>query len=106
METLFTWLIVGGILGFFLIRYWRAHKHSETKSRESAERGALYSDGPKAQHPKILETIASVAVHAWRFARKAMYSDLLTGRRLLSMATSASAMGFVLRSVRLARSSW
>jgi thioredoxin reductase/Pyruvate/2-oxoacid:ferredoxin oxidoreductase delta subunit len=55
METLFTWLIVAGILGFFVVRYWRAHKHSETKARESAERGALFSDGPKAQHPKILQ---------------------------------------------------
>jgi thioredoxin reductase/Pyruvate/2-oxoacid:ferredoxin oxidoreductase delta subunit len=55
METLSTWLIAGGILGFFVVRYWRAHKHSEMKAREAAERGALFSDGPKAQHPKILQ---------------------------------------------------
>lgn len=53
MDTLFTWLIAGSILGFFLVRYWRAHKLNTEKARESAERGALFSDGPKAQHPKI-----------------------------------------------------
>jgi thioredoxin reductase (NADPH) len=53
METLLTWLIAGSILGFFLIRYWRAHRRGEAKARESAERGALFTEGPKAQHPKI-----------------------------------------------------
>ena len=54
METLFTWLIAGSVLGFFLIRYWRAQKKHETKAREAAERGALFSEGPKAQHPRVL----------------------------------------------------
>lgn len=53
METLLTWLIAGVVLGFFILRYWRAHKKTELQARESAERGALFSDGPKAQHPKI-----------------------------------------------------
>lgn len=53
MDTLLTWLIAGSILGFFMIRYWLANKRSEAKARESAERGAMFSDGPKAQHPKI-----------------------------------------------------
>ena len=54
MDTLFTWLIAGSILGFFLVRYWFAHKRSMAQAKASAERGALFSDGPKAQHPKIL----------------------------------------------------
>lgn len=54
MDTLFTWLIAGSVLGFFLIRYWRAQKEHERKAREAAERGSLYSEEPKAQHPKIL----------------------------------------------------
>jgi thioredoxin reductase (NADPH) len=54
MDTLLTWLIAGSVLGFFLIRYWRAHQRSTAKASEAAERGALFSDGPKAQHPKIL----------------------------------------------------
>lgn len=54
MDTLFTWLIAGSVLGFFLIRYWLGHKRSAAQAKASAERGALFSDGPKAQHPKIL----------------------------------------------------
>jgi thioredoxin reductase (NADPH) len=53
METLLTWLIAGTVLGFFLIRYWRAHKRSEASARATAERGPLFSEGPRAQHPKI-----------------------------------------------------
>src|SRR5579863_6700165 len=54
METLLTWLIAGSVLGFFLIRYWREHKRKEEEAREKAERGPVFSDGPKAQHPRIL----------------------------------------------------
>jgi thioredoxin reductase/Pyruvate/2-oxoacid:ferredoxin oxidoreductase delta subunit len=54
MENLFTWLIAGSILGFFLVRYWRLHSKSTAKDKEAAERGALFSDGPRAQHPRIL----------------------------------------------------
>jgi putative YpdA family bacillithiol system oxidoreductase len=53
MDTLLTWLIAGIVLGFFFLRYWRAHKRSEAEARASAAHGALFSDGPKAQHPKI-----------------------------------------------------
>jgi putative YpdA family bacillithiol system oxidoreductase len=53
MDTLLTWLIAGSVLGFFFIRYWRAHKRGEVEARSSADHGALFSDGPKAQHPKI-----------------------------------------------------
>lgn len=53
MDTLLTWSIAGAVLGFFLFRYWRAHKRSEAEAHASAARGALFSEGPKAQHPKI-----------------------------------------------------
>lgn len=53
MDTLFTWLIAGAVLGFFFLRYWRAHQRSQAEAKASADRGALFSDGPKAQHPKI-----------------------------------------------------
>jgi thioredoxin reductase (NADPH) len=53
METILTWLIAGSVLGFFLIRYWRAHKVNEAAAHAAKERGALFSDGPKAQHPRI-----------------------------------------------------
>jgi len=54
METLLTWLIAGSVLGFFLIRYWRDHKRKEEEAREKAEHGPVFSEGPKAQHPRIL----------------------------------------------------
>jgi thioredoxin reductase/Pyruvate/2-oxoacid:ferredoxin oxidoreductase delta subunit len=53
METLFTWLIAGAVLGLFLYRYWRAHTREMAEALAAAERGALFSEGPKAQHPKI-----------------------------------------------------
>ena len=53
MDTILTWLIAGVVLAFFFFRYWRAHKRGEAEARASADRGALFSDGPKAQHPKI-----------------------------------------------------
>ena len=54
MEDLLTWLIAAVVLGFFLLRYWREHKRKEELAREKAERGAMFSEGPKAQHPQIM----------------------------------------------------
>jgi thioredoxin reductase (NADPH) len=54
MDTLLTWLIAGTVLGFFLVRYWRSHKRNEERARATADRGPLFSEGPKAQHPRIL----------------------------------------------------
>jgi len=53
MDTLLTWLIAGGILTFFMIRHWRAHKRKEEQARATADRGPMFSEGPRAQHPKI-----------------------------------------------------
>jgi thioredoxin reductase (NADPH) len=53
MDTLFTWLIAGVVVGFFFFRYWRAHSRSQAVVRATLDRGSLFSDGPKAQHPKI-----------------------------------------------------
>jgi thioredoxin reductase/ferredoxin len=53
MDTLLTWLIAVVVLGFFFLRYWRTHKRSELQARALADRGALFSEGPKAQHPRI-----------------------------------------------------
>jgi thioredoxin reductase/Pyruvate/2-oxoacid:ferredoxin oxidoreductase delta subunit len=53
METLYTWLIAGAILGFFFFRYWRAQARVAAEALAAADRGALSSEGPKAQHPKI-----------------------------------------------------
>jgi thioredoxin reductase/ferredoxin len=53
MDNLLTWLIAGIVLGFFFFRHWRAHKRAVGEARAAADRGALFSEGPKAQHPKI-----------------------------------------------------
>ena len=53
METLLTWLIAGSVLGLFMMTYWRKHRRKEESARAAADRGPLFSDGPRAQHPKI-----------------------------------------------------
>lgn len=53
IDTLITWLIAGGVLAFFVIRYWRSHKQNEALAQAASERGAHFSDGPRAQHPRI-----------------------------------------------------
>ncbi len=53
MDNFLTWLIAGIVVLFFFARYWRAQKRIEAEVRASAAKGALFSDGPKAQHPQI-----------------------------------------------------
>jgi len=53
MDTLITYGIGGLICFFFLIGYLRSLKKRETRAREAAEKGKLFSEGPKAQHPHI-----------------------------------------------------
>ncbi len=54
METVLTWSIAAIVLAFFFVRHWRAHKRAEAQARAAAERGPLFSDGPRAQHPHIM----------------------------------------------------
>src|SRR5450631_1529202 len=53
MDEVYAWLVAAIILGFFVLRYWRAHRRQLAASQASAEHGALFSEGPKAQHPQI-----------------------------------------------------
>ena len=53
MDTLITFLIAAVISLFFLRGYLRSLKKRDEKAKESAEKGKLYSEGPKAQHPHI-----------------------------------------------------
>jgi thioredoxin reductase/ferredoxin len=53
MDTIITYGIGGIICFFFLMIYLRSLKKREARAREAAEKGKLYSDGPKAQHPHI-----------------------------------------------------
>lgn len=53
MDTLLTYGIGGIICFFFLFFYLRSLKKRETRAREAEEKGKLFSEGPKAQHPHI-----------------------------------------------------
>jgi thioredoxin reductase/Pyruvate/2-oxoacid:ferredoxin oxidoreductase delta subunit len=53
MDTLITYAIGGLICFFFLMGYLRSLKKKEALAREAAEKGKLFSEGPKAQHPHI-----------------------------------------------------
>ena len=53
MDTLITYGIGGTICFIFLFIYLRSLKKREARAREAAEKGKLYSEGPKAQHPHI-----------------------------------------------------
>ncbi len=53
MDTLIA-LIVAAVIGSFFLRgYLKGLKKREEKAQESAEKGKLFSEGPKAQHPHI-----------------------------------------------------
>jgi thioredoxin reductase/ferredoxin len=53
MDTLITYGIAGGLCFLFLIIYLRSLKKRDLRAREAAEKGKLFSEGPKAQHPHI-----------------------------------------------------
>jgi len=53
MDTLFTFGIGGIICFFFLVIYLKSLKKREARAREAVEKGKLFSEGPKAQHPHI-----------------------------------------------------
>jgi len=53
MDTILTYGIGGIICFFFLMIYLRSLKKREARAHEAAEKGKLYSEGPKAQHPHI-----------------------------------------------------
>lgn len=53
MDNLFSFLIAAALVLFFLVYYIRKEKKQEKEARAAAERGALRSDGPQAQHPHI-----------------------------------------------------
>lgn len=56
MNTLVSFIIAAIVLLFFVRRYLRDMKKSETRAREAVEKGKLRSDGPQAQHPHIETT--------------------------------------------------
>jgi thioredoxin reductase (NADPH) len=53
MDTIITYGIGGLICFFFLFLYLKSQKKKEARAREAVEKGKLFSEGPKAQHPHI-----------------------------------------------------
>jgi putative YpdA family bacillithiol system oxidoreductase len=53
MDTLVAFIVAISIIGFFMWHYLRKEKKREELARAAAEKGKLYSEGPKAQHPHI-----------------------------------------------------
>jgi thioredoxin reductase/Pyruvate/2-oxoacid:ferredoxin oxidoreductase delta subunit len=56
MDNLITFVVAAIIIVIPLISYLKKLKKRENKAREAAEKGKLYSEGPKAQHPHIDNT--------------------------------------------------
>lgn len=53
MDTLIAFLVAVAVTAFFLRGYLKNLKKREARSREAAQKGQLYSSGPRAQHPHI-----------------------------------------------------
>ncbi len=53
MDTFFAFLIAAAVTGFFVYLYSKSLKKRDRLAREAAEKGKLFSDGPKGQHPHI-----------------------------------------------------
>jgi len=53
MDSLITFAIAAGICLFFFFGYLRKMKAQEKRAHEAAKKGTIYSEGPRAQHPKI-----------------------------------------------------
>jgi thioredoxin reductase (NADPH) len=53
MDTLITLAIAAAICAFFLRGYLKSLKVRDENARKSMEKGALMSEGPRAQHPHI-----------------------------------------------------
>ncbi len=53
MDTLIALIVTALIGAFFLRGYLKGIKEREKRAREAAEKGKMYSHGPRAQHPHI-----------------------------------------------------
>src|SRR5271165_1247655 len=53
MDSIVTLSITALICFFFVAGYLKRLKKRDARAREAVERGQLFSEGPKAQHPHI-----------------------------------------------------
>ena len=53
MDNLVSFFVAALIIGFFMWHYLRKEKKRAEQARVAAEKGKLFSEGPKSQHPHI-----------------------------------------------------
>jgi thioredoxin reductase/Pyruvate/2-oxoacid:ferredoxin oxidoreductase delta subunit len=53
MDTLIAFTVAAALTVFFLRNYFKGLKKRDAQARAAAEKGKLFSEGPKAQHPHI-----------------------------------------------------
>jgi thioredoxin reductase (NADPH) len=53
MDTLIAFIVAAALTIFFLRNYFKGLKKRDALARAAAEKGKLFSEGPKAQHPHI-----------------------------------------------------
>ncbi len=53
MDNLISFLVAVVIIAFFMWHYLRKEKKRAERARAAAEKGKLFSDGPRSQHPHI-----------------------------------------------------
>src|SRR5579864_4531980 len=53
MDTLIAFIVAATLTLFFLRNYFKGLKDRDAQARAAAEKGKLFSEGPKAQHPHI-----------------------------------------------------
>src|SRR5262252_5873270 len=53
MDTLIAFIVAAALTVFFLRNYLKGLKKRDAQARAAAEKGKLFSEGPKAQHPHI-----------------------------------------------------
>ena len=53
MDTLIAFVIAAAITAVFVRGYLKGLKERDERAQQAAEKGKLYSEGPKAQHPHI-----------------------------------------------------
>jgi thioredoxin reductase (NADPH) len=53
MDTLIAFVVAAALTLFFLRNYFKSLRIRDAKAKEAAEKGKLFSEGPKAQHPHI-----------------------------------------------------
>src|ERR1700745_2614015 len=56
MDTLIAFIVAAALTVFFLRNYFKGLKKRDAQPRAAAEKGKLFSEGPKAQHPHIDNT--------------------------------------------------